>query len=504
MNKEGPETLKFQKEVRQMKKGVSILIGLLVVWMSLGALVTQQKENTKLIEVSFRKDWKKCTSLIVGKDATADGSVLLAHNEDLGGHAAHHLIVVPRKKHELGEAFKLYSGGEIPQVKETYAYIASTIFDMDYVPGTLTSGINEYQVAIGNNVASSRKELVPPEKIHKGGIIWTEFAQIALERTKTAREAVEIMGHLSEEYWLSADPGTMFVIADANEGWIIEIPRGGQWVAKRVPDDGYAVIANTFRIGEVDCEDEENFLCSKDLINFAVERGWYDPASGEPFNFAKVYGNPRSLESVSNTRRHWRCESLLADFAPEVKLADVMSIMRDHLEGTEYDLTNKYETSPHRTRQRVICVLSTEVSMVAQLRNWLPAEIGGVAWWALSTPCTSVYIPWYMGILEVPYAYQIGTNEYDEESAYWAFNRLPNLVDAKYGNLIGDVRAIWADIEPKALALQEIVEEVALRTYDKDRRLARLFLTYYSNALGMKALNEANKLADELIAKTYR
>jgi len=486
------------------------------------AFVTPQEEDA---QSTLLMDEGKCTTLIVGKDATAQyrvppfggerigpdsrgkkgpkatgRSVLLAHNEDLGDNSAQHLIVRPRIQHEPGEVFELYSGGSIPQVEETYAYIASTIFDIDYIPGTITSGINEYQVAIGNNMTYSRDELIPPEgkwSLLEGGVIWTEFTQLALERAESAREAVEIMGHLSETCWLSGDPGTAFGIADPNEGWFIEIPREGQWVAKRVPDDGYAMMANCFRIGAVDFEDEEKFMYSGDLVNFAIERGFYDPASG-PFNFAEAYGDLAKAEAPSNTRRHWRVESLLAGFAPEVTVEDVMSIMRDHYEGTEYDLTNGYEVSPHHTPERSICRTSTEVCIVAQLRNWLPAEIGGVAWWALSAPCSSVFVPWYMGILEVPYEYTIGTNVEDDESAYWAFNRLEGLVDAQYGDLIGDVREAWAEFEQEELAIQPIVEEVALKAYYEDSKLARQFLTSYSNALGIKAVNKARRIAGKL------
>lgn len=483
-----------------MKKLFSILLALVFVIGMLGtAFVTPQEEDTQSsIDSLLNKG--KCTTLIVGKDATADGSVLLAHTEDLGDDSAHHLIVVPRVKYGPEDEFELYSGGSIPQAEETYAYIASTIFDMDYIPGTITTGINEYQVSIANNYSPSREELVPEDEyeLKPGGVIWTEFQQIALERAETAREAVEIMGQLSEDCWLSGDPGTAFGIADSNEGWFIEIPREGQWAAKRVPDDGYAMMANCFRIGEIDFDDNENFMWSEDVVNFAVERGWYDPASGEPFNFAETYGNPSVLAGKWNTRRHWRVESLLAEFVPEVTVEDAISILRDHYEGTEYDLTNGYEVSPHHTDERTICRTYTEVSIVAQLRNWLPVEIGGVAWWAMDAPCSSVYTPWYMGILEVPYEYTIGTNVEDEESAYWAFNTLGNLVDEHYGDMIGDIREAWAAFEAKELKLQPVVEKVALKAYHKDSERARQFLTRYSNGLGMKTVNMAHKMADKL------
>ena len=185
--------------------------------------VSLQNDNPQDRNFAFKQDGQKCTTLIVGKNATADGSVLLGHNEDLGDNSAQHIIVVPRKQHLPEEEFELYSGGTIPQVEETYAYIATRVFDIDYIPGTITSGINEYQVSIGNNMTYSRDELIPPEgkwSLKYNGIIWTEFSKIVLERAKTAREAVEIIGWLSEEYGLSGDPGTAFGVADPNEGLV--------------------------------------------------------------------------------------------------------------------------------------------------------------------------------------------------------------------------------------------------------------------------------------------
>ena len=482
-----------------MKKGYLYIAALLVFGILMGSFVsaeeTAQKANSIVVNSVFRQNGEKCTTLIVGKEATTDGAVLLGHNEDLGGNSAQHMIVVPRKIHQPGEVFVLYSGGSIPQMEETYAYIATTLFDVDYIPGTITSGINEYQVSIGNNMSYSRDELIPPEgnwSLKYNGIIWTEFTQIALERAKSAKEAVQIMGQLSEQYGLSGDPGTAFGITDSNEGWFIEIPRGGQWVAKRVPDDGYAMMANTFRICEI--EDEENFMHSGDLVDFAIDNGFYDPDGGEPFCFAEVYGNLDRLFSPYNTRRHWRVENLLGGIVPGASPADIMSILRDHYEGTEYDLTNGYEISPHHTSERTVCKLRTEASIVAQLRNWLPAEIGGVAWWALVGPCSSVYVPWYMGIQKVPYAYQIGTNEYDGESAYWAFGELSQLVDENYGNLIGDVKKAWAQFEAKEFAQQKGIEKAALKIYYNKKELARSFLTGHSNRLGMKAVKKAKQM----------
>lgn len=440
---------------------------------------------------------KMCTTLIVGKNATKDGQVLFAHNEDLDYNAAQHLISVKKQQHESEDVFELYSGGSIPEVSETLSYIASTIFNINYVPGTITSGINEHQVAIASNLCFSHSSLVPPEGEYSllyGGVIWTEFTKLVLERAASAREGVELVGFLSESCGLSGLSGVAFGIADPDEAWFVEIPRGGQWVAQRVSDDGYSIIANTFRIGEVDCEDTDNYLCSENLINFAIEKGLYDPDSGV-FNFTMAYASLKEANEGWNTHRHERVESLLAGFVPEVSVADIMTICRDHYEGTGYDETNGYQTgSPHNMpNEYPLCEKTTEVSIIAELRNWLPAEIGGVAWWAFGAPCTSVYVPWYVATIKFPRPFTIGTNIDDGgRSAYWAFNRIESWVDKDYINRISGVRQIWEQFEEDEFTSQETIEDYALQLLNNgDIHDMKLYLTIYSKARGMSAYRYA-------------
>ena len=240
-------------------------------------------------------------------------------------------------------------------------------------------------------------------------MIWTEFNQLAAQEATSAREAVAIMGALSEACWLSADPGTSFAVADAHEGWWIEIARGGQWVAERVPDDGAVMHANAFLIDEIDFGDPDNFMWSADVIGYAQERGWYDPASGEPFSWRDAYAQPGSADWAWNAWRTQRIQGWLDGLVPNVTKEDVMAMLRDHFEGTEWDFSRDYQVSPHRTKARGVCRTSTEVAFVTQLRDWMPPEIGAVAWISMKTPCSSAFVPWYMGTTRVPKAYTRGT-----------------------------------------------------------------------------------------------
>jgi dipeptidase len=307
----------------------------------------------------------------------------------------------------------------------------------------------------------------------------------------------------------------------------MEVTIGGLWVAQRVPDDQFVVLANRFRIGQVDLKDNTRFLGSSNLIDYAVKRGWYNPA-GKPFDFNEVYGTPEVGRAPYNTRREWRGNCLLAGtrfkeeanpltVVPQKKLTsrDLMALFRDHYEGTEYDLSQKFEKgSPHHTSGRTICVISTDASSVAELRSWLPHEIGGVLWLSAGTPCSSVYVPYYLGVLEFPKPYSFITAGFDRENAFWSFNSLENLVDRYYGEKkkIGEaevraidyVAGIWKNFEDEEFGMRGSVETTALDLYKKDKALARSFLSSYSNALGLKAYNLAIKLGDQLRTSYYR
>jgi dipeptidase len=458
----------------------------------------------------------RCTSVIVGKNATTDGSVLLGHNEDWGEYLKP-LSWNPGEKHDPGETFKLKDGQAIPQVKETYAFIWAA---------AECNGINEHQVALVDDTGSCRKELFQNER----GIDLEEFATLALGCCRSAREAVVLMGSLVEKYGYrshNGEDGDIFSIADSNEAWWMEITIGGIWVAERVPDDTFVVLTNRYRIQEIDLRDTARFLVSPRLADFAEEKGWYDPAR-EPFNFSRVYGAPEAIHSTYNSRREWRGNCLLAGRTFEEKEnplivnaprklspRDIMALFRDHYEGTEYDLTQGYtKGSPHRTAERTICRLATDATTVAQLRSWLPPEIGGVLWLSAGTPCSSAYLPFYLGVLEFPKPFSFLTNGYDRDNAYWVFNSMENLVDRYYNEKArfggSEMRAIeyvagfWKLFENEEFAMQEAVEKTALDLYKKDKDLARFFLTTYSNGLGLRAFSDALELGDTLRTKYYR
>lgn len=462
-----------------------------------------------------------CTMILVGKDATADGSVLMAYNNDWDGKGASHVVVVPRKSHKPGAVHRLSNGVEIPQPAETYAYIGNELQWTHKL--TFENGINEYQVAIsfGTAVRVNKKARdVDPllkEGPGKRGLLipW----RLILERSKTAREGLELIEKLFNKYGLREDGS--FSIADPSEVWLIQIGGGHHWAAVRVPDNSYVIQDNTFRMGEINCKDTANFKRSKNLIEFSIEKGLYNPAI-DPFNFKKLWGHIYT-RTPPRDRRIWRVQSLLtasASLPPDTPYVDfplflvpdqkitkeqLMSIMRDHHEGTEYDLTDGYKLgNPHFTKERTLCRTNTQYSVITQLRGWLPSEIGAVLWLALANPDTSVYVPWYKGITEVPPVYQFGKGKSDPKSAYWAFKRIGNLVNTYYGDIIEDVRNSWKAFEEREFSIQDSVEKTALELLQQDESLSKEFLSSYSNAQALKAYNTAQEMINELQTKLVK
>jgi dipeptidase len=362
---------------------------------------------------------------------------------------------------------------------------------------------------------------------------------LVLQRSKTAREAVKNMAELTE-YGARTDN---YMLADPNEVWMWEEYYDKLWVAVRVPDDCFVVEANTFRIGEIDLDDPENYLGAENLITLATEHGLYDPKDG-PFNCCKVFGAQRGKVRHGlpmpyyDTRRIWRGISLLApslsldpeaDYFPlfvkpdkKVTPKDLLNVLRDHYQGTPYDLYGKdsdmysysdkhinkdrnYQLSPSWNTERPIGIARSVNNWVAQLRGWLPDPIGGVLWAGIGAAWANGHAPWYAGVTRTPEAYNLGTNDsegngvHDEESAYWVFEAVTNLVNLFYRNTIGEVLPVWEEWEDRLFEMQPSVEKAALELYEEDPVLALEYLTGYSNARGSESLEMAREMIPRLL-----
>lgn len=460
-----------------------------------------------------------CSSIIVGKNASETGEVLLGHNEDNGGLIVMPLYIMPRMTHEPGEVIIMEeTAAHIPQVEETWGFMWSetrTPSGASYSDGF----INEWGVAIVSDNAGSSSERNPD--LTDGGIGYG-IRRIAAERAKTAREAVEIMADLVETYGYRAS-GRSYQVVDKDEGWMMQIVNGKHYCAKRVPDDEVAFIPNRYTIREVDMDDTENFIVADDLITYAIENGWYTPeipGDYSDFDFAKAYQRDYSTTDIRQRNAY---SLLLGREIPEdeelpfsirldrkLGVEDVKEVLRYHYEGTKDDLSNGYQVSPHNMGNRPICASTTQESSVIQFRENPDFTL---YWRTCGHACTCPYIPIYLGITKVPDGFgwidpvegmanhfnpPAEDFEHDPDKAWWAFIDLQNLIESQYGEVIDEVQEEVLNLEKQWANKLKGIENAAYAQCKKDPYKAREFLTKHVNMEAAKAVDLANRLYKKL------
>jgi dipeptidase len=332
-----------------------------------------------------------CFTILVGRNASADGSVFIAHNEDNPGDAFVDLHKVPRIRHAPGEMQEFaFHSDSIEEAAETngYLWISSSNYNAEQY-------INEWGVAVTSNASGSKIDGTP-------GRIEHNLRRLIAERAHSAREAVLIAGSLIERYGYAAS-GRIYSFADPDEAWVLEVARGEHWLARRVPDDEVVLVPNYYVIDSFDTADTVNCLSTPGIVEFAVKNGWTTPDTGRPFNFRKAYGFPARLDAISNIARKWIALVILSpkwyrfysdfpfSFKPRKKIAvqDLMRILENHYEGTEFEMHPSYARGcPHsNTAITRICNSRTDFGSVIQLRKRLPAGVGNVMWVAPRNPC---------------------------------------------------------------------------------------------------------------------
>jgi dipeptidase len=472
-----------------------------------------------------------CTNLIVTKGASADGSVMITYTCD--GEFHPHLRNEPAADHESDEYLDIkdWGGnvlGRVKQIAHTYAVM--------YL-------MNEHQVAIGETTFTGREELINPE----GLLHYWWLMRIALQRARTARGAVEVIASLVDEYGYKSE-GESISIGDPDEAWLMEIigpgpgGKGANWVAVRVPDGYICAHANKARIGEFPLDDPENCLYSERVIDFAVERGYYDPDSGRPFSFHEAYCPANQQKRRYTATRVWSIFRRAAPsrewpsdyhrgvegaepyplwIEPDEKLTrmDVFALMRDHYEGTDYDMTTGVDAGPFGTPnrwrpmtftvdgadytwERPISTQQTGFSFVSQSRSYLPDPIGGVFWYGVDDTYFTCYVPFYCGNTAVPDSYaRGGLREFSWDSAWWVFNFVANYANLKYSYMKEDIQKVQRELESTFDALQPTVEATALALHEKDPDLLAAYLTDYSNSHADLAVKRYRELGELLIRK---
>ena len=458
-----------------------------------------------------------CFTIVVGKDASADGYVIMAHNEDDSPPQVVNHLKMPRISHRPGQKVKLLNGGQVDQVEETWEYIWSEM------PGMLFSDsyLNQWGVCIASDRCPSRED--NPD-ITDGGISYM-LRRLVAERARSSREGVKIAGELVERFGYDSS-GRTYIICDPEEGWIFCAVNGKHWLAQRVPDDQVAMVANTYTVHEVDLSDTVNFLASSDIIEYSISRGWYDPELDGHFDFADVYSDPVAVSDSVNFCRQWSGlkhvatdpipldQELPFSVKPEQKLdvKQVMQVLRDHFEETDLYHYSHKTGSPHKGGFHSICNSTTQTSFVAQLRGNMPSDIGIVYWVCLGPPCTSFFIPYHFGITKFPDGFYTAEEmpsmesyqqrvespfEADMSQAYFTFSNFRYKMDNSYRDKIGRFEGELEEFEKNALTLQKTVEQSALNLYTLDKTKAKEVLTNYSNGLYLSAMEAMNRVLSE-------
>ncbi len=475
-----------------------------------------------------------CTNLIVGKNASTDGSTIVSYSADSYGlfGELYHWPAATHPKGAMLDVNEWDTGkylGQIAQVRQTYNVIGN---------------MNEFQLTIAETTFGGRPELADSTGIMDYG----SLIYVALQRSRTAREAIKVMTDLVQEYGYYSS-GESFTIADPNEIWVMEMigkgpgVKGAVWVAVRIPDDCISAHANQARIHQFPLSDKDNCIYSPDVISFAREKGYYD-GPNKDFSFANAYapldfGARRYCEA-----RVWSFYNMFTkngqEYLPyilgenntpmplyvkadrKLSVQDIMGAMRDHYEGTPLDITNDYGAgaykAPYRLsplsfkvdgeeyfNERPISTQQTGFVFVAQMRASLPDPVGGVLWFGTDDANMTVFTPVYCGTTKVPVCYtRVDGADYitfSWNSAFWIFNWVANQVYPRYDLLIGDVRAEQQRLETTFFEAQPGIEEVAHKLYKKDKAEAVAFLTSYTDMMAQSTFSDWKRLGEYLVVK---
>ena len=488
-----------------------------------------------LLALSFAEA-EACTNLIVGKKASVDGSVMVSYNADDYGMFSG-LCHYPAGVHAKGEMRKIFdwdSGvyhGEIPEAPVTYNVIGN---------------INEYQLSIAETTYGGREEMIDTTGIlDYGSLIY-----VALQRAKTAREAISVMTSLVEKYGYCSS-GETFSICDPNEAWIMEMmgtgpgSKGVVWVAMRIPDDAICAHANQSRIGKFDMKDKKNVLHSKNVISYARKMGWFSGKDAD-FSWKNTYAFPDFSGRRACDARAWsffnrfkkgfdrylpwalgkdpNAEDMPLWVVPDRKLSvhDVEMAMRDHYENTPMALDSAnigggvyqmpYRPTPLSFKvdgktyfnERPISTQQTAFTFVSQLRSWLPREIGGITWFGNDDANMVAYTPVYCNNTVVPECYNTPDADavtFSDKNAFWVCNWVSNMVYPRYSQLFPELQAVRDSLEADYFARQGEVEKHALELYGSDKAAAVAYLNAYSNDKAQQMLAHWRDLATLIIVK---
>ena len=477
-----------------------------------------------------------CSNFIVGKKASVDGSVMCSYSADDYG-MFQYLCHYPAAKHAKGEMRKIYDWdtnkyhGEIPEAAQTYSVIGN---------------INEWQVTIGETTYGGREEMVDSTGIMDYG----SLIYVALQRSKTAREAIKVMTTLANTYGYNSE-GETFTICDSNEAWIMEMmgkgagSKGAVWVALRIPDDAVCAHANQSRIGKFNMKDKKNVMYAKDVVSFARSKGWFQGKDAD-FSWKMAYAKPDFSGRRFCDARAWAMLNHFYDMSPyldwalgknpdaqdmplwvvpnkKVSVKDVENVMRDHYEGTPLSVADGSDIGggiwemPYRPtplmykvdgkqyfNERPVSTQQSGFVFVSQMRSWLPREIGGVFWFANDDANMAAFTPVYCSMTERPECYNTPGADalhFSKKNAYWVCNMTSNMVYPRYSLMFPTLKEVRDSLDNSYFAAQAGVEKKAQELYAQNPQAAVKYLNDYSVEKAQQMLGRWNQLFEFMVVK---
>lgn len=477
-----------------------------------------------------------CSNFIVGKKASVDGSVMCSYSADDYG-MFQYLCHYPAAKHAKGEMRKIFDWdsnkyyGEISEAAETYNVIGN---------------INEWQVTIGETTYGGREEMVDSTGIMDYG----SLIYVALQRSKTAREAIKVMTTLANTYGYNSG-GETFTICDPNEAWIMEMmgkgagSKGAVWVALRIPDDAICAHANQSRIGKFNMKDKKNVMYAKDVVSFARSKGWFKGKDAD-FSWKMAYAKPDFSGRRFCDARAWAMLNHFYDMSPyldwalgknpdaqdmplwvvpnkKVSVQDVENVMRDHYEGTPLSVADGSDIGggiwemPYRPtplmykvdgkqyfNERPVSTQQSGFVFVSQMRSWLPREIGGVFWFANDDANMAAFTPVYCSMTERPECYNTPGADalhFSKKNAYWVCNMTSNMVYPRYSLMFPTLKEVRDSLDNSYFAAQTGVEKKAQELYAQNPQAAVKYLNDYSVEKAQQMLARWNQLFEFMVVK---
>ena len=477
-----------------------------------------------------------CSNFIVGKKASVDGSVMCSYSADDYG-MFQNLCHYPAAKHAKGEMRKIYDWdtnkyhGEIPEAAETYSVIGN---------------INEWQVTIAETTYGGREEMADSTGIMDYG----SLIYVALQRSKTAREAIKVMTTLANTYGYNSE-GETFTICDPNEAWIMEMmgkgagSKGAVWVALRIPDDAICAHANQSRIGKFNMKDKKNVMYAKDVVSFARSKGWFKGKDAD-FSWKMAYAKPDFSGRRFCDARAWAMLNHFYDMSPyldwalgknpdaqdmplwvvpnkKVSVQDVENVMRDHYEGTPLSVADGSDIGggiwemPYRPtplmykvdgkqyfNERPVSTQQSGFVFVSQMRSWLPREIGGVFWFANDDANMAAFTPVYCSMTERPECYNtpgVDALHFSKKNAYWVCNMTSNMVYPRYSLMFPTLKEVRDSLDNSYFAVQAGVEKKAQELYAQNPQAAVKYLNDYSVEKAQQMLARWNQLFEFMVVK---